>query len=82
MIKSFIQPAPGVEPLKEHTETLFESAGLEGDDTIKFSQWVSTDHTELVFLETSRDKFTETFLLTISRNFVLIILLQKHKLRT
>ena len=40
---------PGVEPLKEHIETLFESAGLDGDDMIKFSQWVSTDRTELFF---------------------------------
>ena len=38
---------------------LFESAGLNGDDTIKFSQWVSTDRTELVILETSRDKFAD-----------------------
>ena len=57
MLRSCSQ-CPGVEPLKEHIETLFESAGLDGDDTIKFSQWVSTDRTELVFLETSRDKFT------------------------
>jgi hypothetical protein len=48
---------PGVELVKDHVEMLFETAELYKDDTVKFSQWVSTDRTELVSLQKNRDEY-------------------------
>ena len=58
MLRSCSQ-CPGVEPLKEHIETLLEYAGLDGDDTIKFIVSGFSPIALSVFLETSRDKFTD-----------------------
>ena len=50
---------PGVEFVRDHVAALFETAEIDSDDTVKFSQWISTDRTELVSLQKSRDDYID-----------------------